>query len=216
MKLAASCLKVASEPEKWLFTVPSGIGLRIRDHPTGPPSDQALIMISPPSDLERSISRRRKHKSFISKPLESKTRMIALSDRRVTGLARRITRQAVPRLRPFTRLPCTHSNPAWHRKRPSHLPRISRNRTRPSRRPPRSLPVVPSIQVEGTTRRLWWGYRGKKGMKMLSGFIANPQREPAIAARRSPVTIASSARFRRNTFTPGSPRMPRSAGSVFC
>jgi hypothetical protein len=32
-----------------LFAVPSGIGLRIRGHPTGPPSAQELIMISPPA-----------------------------------------------------------------------------------------------------------------------------------------------------------------------
>jgi hypothetical protein len=31
--------------------------------------------------------KRLEHKSFISKPLESKTRIIALSDGRVTGLA---------------------------------------------------------------------------------------------------------------------------------
>jgi hypothetical protein len=45
-------------------------------------------MISPPSAQEEdTISRRLEHKSFISDPLESKTRFIALSDGRVTGLA---------------------------------------------------------------------------------------------------------------------------------
>jgi len=63
------------------------------------------------------------HKSFISKPLESKNRFIALSDARVSGLAGRITRPAVPRL--------------W--------PPIPPTRTRPSRRPPRSLTVAPLI-----------------------------------------------------------------------
>ena len=63
-------------------------------------------MISPPSAQEAgTISRRLEHKSFISKPLEGKTRFIAFADGRVTRLARRLTRQAVPRLRPFTRLP---------------------------------------------------------------------------------------------------------------
>jgi hypothetical protein len=71
----------------WLFAVASGIGLRIRGHPTGPPSAQELIMISPSSAQEGTISRRLEHKSFISKPLESKTRFIALADGRVAGLA---------------------------------------------------------------------------------------------------------------------------------
>jgi hypothetical protein len=39
------------------------------------------------SAQEGTISRRLEHKSFISKPLESKTRFIALSDGRVAGLA---------------------------------------------------------------------------------------------------------------------------------
>ena len=59
-----------------------------RFQPTGPPSAQMLIMISHPSVQEEgAISRRLEHKSFISKPLESNTRFIALSDGVVTGLA---------------------------------------------------------------------------------------------------------------------------------
>jgi hypothetical protein len=69
------------------IAVSSGIGLRIRGHPTGPPSAQELIMISPASAQEGTISRRLEHKSFISNPLESKTRFIALADGMVTGLA---------------------------------------------------------------------------------------------------------------------------------
>src|ERR1019366_4948863 len=75
--------KGALEPHQILgfLAVSSGIDLRIRGHPTGPPSAQALIMISPPSTQEEgTISRRLEHKSFVSKPLESKTRFIALSD----------------------------------------------------------------------------------------------------------------------------------------
>ena len=53
-----------------------------------------------------------------------------------------------------------------------------------------------------------------KGRRIRSGFIVGPQREPPIADRRLPVTIASSARFSRSTLTPGSPRTPRSAGGV--
>ena len=42
-------------------------------------------------------------------------------------------------------------------------PRFLQPCTRPSRRPPRSLTVVPSIQIEGTTVRLRWGYGGMSG-----------------------------------------------------
>jgi hypothetical protein len=46
------------------------------------------MMISHPSAQEAgAISRRVEHKSFISKPLESKTRFIALSDGKITGRA---------------------------------------------------------------------------------------------------------------------------------
>ena len=63
------------------------MGLRIRGHPTGPPSAQELIMISHHSAQEDgTISRIMEHKSFISKPLESKTWFIALSDGMVTEL----------------------------------------------------------------------------------------------------------------------------------
>jgi hypothetical protein len=45
-------------------------------------------MISPPlTEEEGIISRRLEHKSFISKPLESNTRFIALANGRVTELA---------------------------------------------------------------------------------------------------------------------------------
>ena len=67
---------------------PVVIGPRIRGHPTGPPSAQKLTMTSRPSAQEEGIlSRNLEHKSFISKPLESKTQFIALSDRMVTGRA---------------------------------------------------------------------------------------------------------------------------------
>jgi hypothetical protein len=69
------------------FAVSSGIGLRIRGHPTGLTSAQELIMNSPPSAQEGTISWRLEHKSFISKPLDSKTRFIALTDGTDTGLA---------------------------------------------------------------------------------------------------------------------------------
>ena len=50
-----------------------------RGHLTGPSSNKALIMISPPSAREEgTISRRLEHKSLISKPLESKTRFFAV------------------------------------------------------------------------------------------------------------------------------------------
>jgi hypothetical protein len=72
----------------WLLAVPSGIGLRIRVHATGLASAQELMMISHPSAQEAgAISRRVEHKSFISKPLESKTQFIAPADGMVTGLA---------------------------------------------------------------------------------------------------------------------------------
>ena len=81
-------------------------GLRIRSHPTGPPSTQVLIMISPPTAQEKgTISRKLYHKSFISKPLESKTQFIALFDGRVAGPGWRLTRQVVLRFWRFTRLP---------------------------------------------------------------------------------------------------------------
>ena len=71
-----------------LLAVPSGIGLRIRVHATPPASAQELVMISHPLAQEAGdISRRLEHMSFISKPLESKTQFIALSDGMVTGLA---------------------------------------------------------------------------------------------------------------------------------
>jgi hypothetical protein len=69
-----------------LFAVSSGIGLRIRGHPTGSLSAQELIMISPPLAQEGTLLRRLEHKSFISNSLESKTRLILLSVGRVTGL----------------------------------------------------------------------------------------------------------------------------------
>ena len=56
-----------------LFAVFSGIGLLIRGHPTGPPSAQGLMTISPCSAQEGTISRALEPKSFIDKPLESKT-----------------------------------------------------------------------------------------------------------------------------------------------
>jgi hypothetical protein len=56
-------------------------------HPAGPPSAQEFVMISHPSAQEEGTnSRRLEHKSFISNPLESKIRFIALSDGLVTGL----------------------------------------------------------------------------------------------------------------------------------
>ena len=71
-----------------LFGVSIGIGLRIRDHPTDPPSAQELIMTSHPSTQEEGIiTRRLEHKSFIPKLLESKARSIPLSFGIITGLA---------------------------------------------------------------------------------------------------------------------------------
>jgi hypothetical protein len=93
-------------PLTWLFAVSGGIGRRIRGHPTGQPLAQTLIMTRAPSFGEATLSRRLEHKSFIPKLLESKTRSIALSFGIITGLARRITRQAAPRLWPFARFPC--------------------------------------------------------------------------------------------------------------
>jgi hypothetical protein len=58
--------------------------MRIRTHLTGPLSAQGLMMISLPAQ-KRTISRRLEPKSFIYKPLERKTRFIALSDGMVTG-----------------------------------------------------------------------------------------------------------------------------------
>ena len=59
-----------------------------RRHPTGPPSAQELKMTSHFSaQKEGTISRNLERKSFISKPLESKTWFVALSDGMITGLA---------------------------------------------------------------------------------------------------------------------------------
>jgi hypothetical protein len=55
----------------------SGIGLRIRGHPTDPPSVQRLMMISPRSAQEGPISQTLEQKLFIYRPLEIKTRFIA-------------------------------------------------------------------------------------------------------------------------------------------
>ena len=64
-------------------------GMKVqRVHATGLASAQELMMISHPSAQEAgAISRRVEHKSFISKPLESKTQFIAPADGMVTGLA---------------------------------------------------------------------------------------------------------------------------------
>ncbi len=56
-------------PKYRFFAVSSG--LRIPGHPTGPPSAQGFMMISPPPARERTVSRRLEHKSFSYKPLES-------------------------------------------------------------------------------------------------------------------------------------------------
>ena len=65
---------------------------------------------------------------------------------------------------PVSRVSATHPNPAW-RPKPSSLsgPRFLQTCTRPSREAPRSLPVVPLIQIRGTTGRLRWGYQGMSG-----------------------------------------------------
>jgi hypothetical protein len=46
----------------------------------------ATLISQPSAQAEGTLSRRLEHKSFISKPLESKARFIALSDGRVTGI----------------------------------------------------------------------------------------------------------------------------------
>src|ERR1039457_5028089 len=81
-------------PHSWSS---DGSALGSRVHKDQPPSAQE----------ESTLSRRREHKSFISKPLESKTQFIALADGRVTGLARRISRPAVPRLLALYRPPAS-------------------------------------------------------------------------------------------------------------
>ncbi len=78
-------------------------------------------MISPPAQ-EGTLSRSLEHKSFIYKPLDSKTRFIALSDGMVTGLfSEGSGARGCPgsgRL-PVSRVSVTHPNPAWHPKQPS-------------------------------------------------------------------------------------------------
>jgi hypothetical protein len=107
------------------------------------------------------------YKSFIYKPLDSKTRFIALSGRMVTGPfsegsgARRCPGSG--RL-PIARVWATHPNPAWRPKQPSFWPAVPPNRHRTALRaaphPPRSLAVVPLIRIRGTTARLRGGYGG--------------------------------------------------------
>jgi hypothetical protein len=105
-----------------LCTSHSEIALRIRGHPTGLPSAQERIMISPHSAQEGTISRRLEYKSFISKPLDSATRFIALSDGRVTVPTRksRVERCTSFGTFPVSRVSANHPNPTWHPK-PSSL-----------------------------------------------------------------------------------------------
>ncbi len=84
-------------------------------------------MISPPSVQEGTISRRLEHKSFIYKPLEINTRVIALSNGMVTGLfSEGSGARGCPgsgRL-PVSRASAVHPNPAWRAKQPSLWPPI--------------------------------------------------------------------------------------------
>jgi hypothetical protein len=106
-------------------------------------------------------------KSFIDKPLESKTRFIALSGGMVTGLlsegsgARRCP--GCGRW-PVSRVWATHPNPAWRPKQSSLWPAIApilhQTVLRAAPEPPRSLPVAPLIRIRGATGRLRWGSGG--------------------------------------------------------
>jgi hypothetical protein len=80
--------------------------LRARGLLPGPPSAQGLVMISPPSAQEGTISRRLVRKSLSYNLLESKTRFIALAEGRVTGLLlSRISPETMPRLWPSVGFP---------------------------------------------------------------------------------------------------------------
>src|ERR1035441_2331587 len=74
------------------------------------------------------------------------------------------TQQARGSLGP--RKPKAYATTEWWRCRdvPSG-PLLLHRCTRPSRGPPRSLAVVPSIRIEGTTARLRGGYGGVSGRK---------------------------------------------------
>ena len=110
-----------------LFGVSIGIGLRIRDHPTDPPSAQELIMTSHPSTQEEGIiTRRLEHKSFISKPLETKPGSALVPMEGLLGLPEGSRAKRCPGSGPLpvSRVSATHPNPAWRPKQPNLWPPI--------------------------------------------------------------------------------------------
>ncbi len=138
--------------------------LRVRQRFTSPSPHQPL-----PSAQEDTLLRRPEPKSFISKPLDSKARFIAVANGMVTGFssegsgARRCP--GCGRL-PVSRVSAPPPNPAWRPKQPSLRPPISAtmHQTVP-RVPPEphgSPTVVPSIRIEGTTVRPRWNSGGSR------------------------------------------------------
>jgi hypothetical protein len=113
-------------------------------------------MISPPSAQQGTISRRLEHKSFISKPLESKTRSSLFPMEWLLGLPEGSRTKRCPGSGPLpvsrVSAPIRTLLGAPNRRDPGLL--FLQPCTRPSRGPPRRLPVVPSIQIKGTTGRL--------------------------------------------------------------
>ena len=93
------------------------------------------------------------------------------SDGMVTGLSSEGSGASRPGARrcpssrpgPVPRVSATSPNPFWRPKPLSLRPAILPTLHRPSRGPRRSLPVVPSIWIEGTTGRLRWGCGGMSG-----------------------------------------------------
>ncbi len=125
-------------------------------------------MISPPSAQEGTISRRLEHKSFIYKPLESKTLFLALSDGMVAWLfSEGSSASQCPGSGPLPVCPF----PASPRPLRTELgalnsrvsgplfipPTLHQTVLRAATEPPRSHAVVPSLANEGTTARLRGG-----------------------------------------------------------
>ena len=108
-------------------------------------SAQGLMMISPSSAQEGTISQRLEHKSFIYNSLESKTRFIARSDGVVTGLLSEESGWTVPRLSPLARFRRLGDPSEPNLAPPPAEPTLHQSVLRAAPEPPRSLPVAPLI-----------------------------------------------------------------------